>query len=312
MPDPLLVLLGAALLFAGGELLVRSAGRLARAWGMSPLVVGVTVVAFGTSSPELAATLVASVRGFPEVALGAVVGSNISNIALILGLTALVAPVAAQARFLRREVPFMIGVTLLVFPLTGNGRVGRLEGAGLLVLLVLYLVVLVRTDEKQEVEEEFARHYPRPTFPPWRGLLGVTVGVALLTGGAYLLVEGAVALARGFGVSERVIGITVVALGTSLPELASCLAAARRGESDIVLGNLVGSNIFNVLGMLAGAALVRPLSFPPAEIRPDLLVLFVLSLILVPFLLSGRRVERWEGAVLVAAYGTYATWLFLR
>jgi cation:H+ antiporter len=146
----------------------------------------------------------------------------------------------------------------------------------------------------------------------WRGLLGLALGVALLTGGAWALVEGAVGLARGLGVSERVIGITVVALGTSLPELASCLSAARRGESDIVLGNLVGSNIFNVLGMLAGASLLSPLSFPAAEIRPDLLVLLALSLVLVPFLITGRRIERWEAAALVTAYATYVAWLFLR
>jgi cation:H+ antiporter len=312
MSDPLLVLVGAALLFAGGEVLVGSAGKLARAWGMSPLAVGITVVAFATSSPELAAILMASIRGSAEVALGAVVGSNISNIGLILGFTALIAPVAARARFLRREVPFMLGVTLLLFAVTWNGRVGPIEGAGLLALLGVYLAVLLRTDEKVEVEEEFAGRYRRDSFPVWRALLGVTLGVALLTGGAWSLVEGAVGLAAGLGISERVIGITVVALGTSLPELASCLSAARRGESDIVLGNLVGSNIFNVLGMLASASLLSPLSFPAAGIRTDLLVLLVLSLVLVPFLLTGRRIERWEGAALVIAYIAYVAWLFLR
>lgn len=312
MPDPILVLMGAALLFAGGEVLVGSAGKLARAWGMSPLVVGVTVVAFGTSSPELAAILMASLRGSSEVALGAVVGSNISNIGLILGFTAVMTPVAAQARFLRREIPFMLGVTLLLFPLTWNGRVGPLEGAGLLVLLGIYLAILLRTDEKGTVEEVFATRYRRDSLPVWRGLLGVALGVALLTGGAWALVEGAVGLALGMGIPERVIGITVVALGTSLPELASCLSAARRGESDIVLGNLVGSNIFNVLGMLAAAALLSPLSFSADDLRPDLLVLLAFSLILVPFLLSGRRVARWEGAALLAAYAAYIAWLFPR
>ncbi len=306
-----LLVLGILLLYLGGETLVRNATRLARALGISPLVVGLTVVAFGTSAPELAATVTAALKGAPGVALGNVVGSNIANLGLILGLAALISPLRTTARFLRREVPFMLGVSVLMFGLVQDGMVTRANAAVLLLLLGVYLTYLLREErEPPEVEAEFVEAYGADRVPVWRGLLGVGAGVGLLVLGADALVEGAVALARGFGVSERVIGLTVVAVGTSLPELASALVAALRRESDIVLGNLVGSNVFNVLAILGVTALVRPVPVQTGAVQLDLGVMLGLSVLVWPFLYTGYRLGRREGAALLLAYLGYVILLY--
>lgn len=308
----LLIALGIALLYVGGELLVRHASRLATAYRVSPLVIGLTVVAFGTSAPELATSLLAAVRGSAEIALGNVIGSNSANIGLILGLTALIYPLTTQARFVRREVPFMIGVGVLLVVILANGVVGRPEGALLLGLLALYLGVLLRGGERPDVEQAFAQAYGDKAVRPVWAMLGALLGLSLLVGGAQALVEGAVSLARTLGVSERVIGLTLVAVGTSLPELASSLIAALRRESDIVLGNLIGSNIFNVLGILGVTALAAPLALPLAAVRLDLLVMLGFSLLVLPFLATGLRLGRREGAVLLIAYAAYVAVLYSR
>lgn len=310
MVEAVEIVAGVGLLYLGGEFLVRGAVDLARRVGLSPLVVGLTVVAFGTSSPELAATLAAGFEGSPAVAVGNVLGSNIANLGLILGAAALVVPLAAGARFLRREVPFMVVVAALVWPLGRDGVYGRLEGFGLLAALGLYLVVLLKTPERPEVVAEYRERYGERHRPLWRSAAAVAAGIAALVAGARLLVAGAVALARGFGVPETVIGLTLVAVGTSLPELASSLVAAARRESDIVLGNLVGSNIFNVLGILGTAALVRPLALPFAAVRTDFAVMVAFSLAIALLLLTGRRLSRLEGALLVAAYAGYVIYLY--
>lgn len=303
-----LVALGILLLYLGGEALVRSAVALARAWGVAPAVVGLTVVAFGTSSPELAASLAAALAGSPGIALGNVVGSNILNLLLILGLAALLAPLRAQARFLRQEVPFMLLATLLLFPaLWTGGGIGRLEGLLFVGLLLGYIGFLYRATEgaEREVEEEFAREFGG------RGRAGLgdygllLLGLLLLALGARVLTEGAVALARGLGVPELVIGLTLVALGTSLPEVAASLVAALKREPDIALGNIVGSNIFNILGILGLTALVQPLAFPLAEVARDLGVMLLASLLLWPFLYTGGRLGRREGVAFLLLYLLY-------
>ena len=304
--------LGILLLYLGGEWLVRYAVALARRLGISPLVVGLTVVAFGTSAPELAATLTAALKGSPQMAYGNVVGSNIANLSLVLGLAALVRPLYTQARFIRREMPFLFAVSLVLFAVVANGTIGRGEGALLVLGLVVYLGYLLRErEEAPAVEAEFAAEFRGEGPSPLVSLAGIAAGVVLLTLGASALVEGAVALARGWGVPDRVIGLTVVALGTSLPELASAIVAARKGESDIVLGNLVGSNIFNVFAILGITALVHPIQVDAGARWLDLGVMLLLVLLAWPFLYTGLRLGRREGAVLLAVYLLYVRFLYL-
>ena len=308
----LLILIGLVGLYFGGELLVRYASALARRLGLSPLVIGLTVVAFGTSAPELAATLTAALRGTPGIALGNVVGSNIANIGLVLALAALIAPIRATTPFLRREMPFMILVGVVLFPLLWDGRIGALEGVFLVLALVAYLLWLFRRGEPVgSGGEPEAEGNSAPLTPLWvcgMGILGGLVGLVL---GAQALVSGAVTIASALGVPERVIGLTLVAVGTSLPELASSLIAALKREGDLILGNVVGSNIFNVLAILGVSSLVAPLSVPLESVSTDLLVMLGFSLAVVPFLATGLRLVRWEGAVLGVFYFAYIGWLFL-
>lgn len=310
--DSVLLASGLAALFAGGDRLVHGATMLARAVGLSPLVIGLTVVAFGTSAPELAASLAAALGGAPAVAFGNVVGSNVANLGLILGLAALLVPVTSGARFLRREMPFLLLTALLVPLLLVDGRAGRPDGVVLLLLLALYLWVLLRSKgEPAAVAAEFEEAYGDGRRRARAGALWSAAGLVLLVLGARLMVTGAVGLAREAGIAERVIGLTVVAVGTSLPELASSLVAALRREGDIVLGNVVGSNIFNVLGILGVTALARPLPVQLAAAWPDLAVMLAFTLLAWPFVASRLRLERWEGAVLLAGYGVYVAWLFI-
>jgi len=306
------IALGVILLYWGGELLLRYAVALARRLGISPLVIGLTVVAFGTSAPELAATLAAALRGNPQVAYGNVVGSNIANLSLVLGMAALVRPLATKARFIKREMPFLFLVSVLLFFVVADGLVSRLEG-GLLVLgLLAYLFYLLHnTEEPEEVEAEFSAEYGYNGPGLLVSLLGLTAGIVLLSVGAGALVEGATTLARAWGVPDRVIGLTIVALGTSLPELASALVAARKGESDILLGNLIGSNVFNSLGILGLTALVRPIHPDGSAVMIDLAVMLGLVLLAWPMLYTGLRLGRREGAVLLFAYVIYIRYLFV-
>jgi cation:H+ antiporter len=310
--DILLVLVGISFLYLGGESLVRGAVALARTLGWSPLVIGLTVVSFGTSSPELASTLTASLSGAPEIAFANVVGSNIANIGLILGLTALIWPLTTTARFLKREVPFMLVSSALLFPVIAGGLVSRVEGAVLFALLILFLVYLMRREkERSAVEADFDREFGSQKLRPTMSVLLVVVGIGLLMAGAHSLVTGGVSIARAIGVSERVIGLTLVAFGTSLPELAASLVAGLRREGDIVLGNVVGSNIFNVLCILGITPMVTPLTIDASAVWLDLTAMLVLSLLLWPILASHLKLERWEGFLLLAFYGLYIGWLFV-
>ena len=319
----LLIFLGVVLLYAGGELLVRNASHLARTFGLSSLVIGLTVVAFGTSAPELATTLLSTLGGSPEVAVGNVVGSNIANIGLILGLTALVYPLQSARAFIRRELPFMIVVVGLLFPIFWDGAVTRYEGAGLFALLVGYLGYQFRRSEdaNHDVNQNVDGDVPTTsettveteaaTIPIWRAGLGVALGIGILVAGAQALVSGAVTVAQSFGVPERVIGLTLVALGTSLPELASSLVAAVRREADIILGNVVGSNIFNSLAILGVTALVYPVRIEYADVQLDLWVMLGLSVFVLPLMLGRYRLGRRGGAVLLTLYTAYMVFLFL-
>jgi cation:H+ antiporter len=308
----LLIALGVVLLYGGGELLIRGASRLAFSLGLSPLVIGLTVVAFGTSSPELAATLVASFEGSPEIALGNILGSNIANVGLILGVSAVVGPLVARGKMVRRELPFMIGVGILLLALVAwNGHLGLVDGLIFLSLFALYLYVLLRYDEVPAVEEELIGQ-SRSGGSKARNAAMIGIGIVLLVIGAESLVRGGVAMARELGVSERVIGLSMVAVGTSLPELASSLVALARREADILLGNVIGSNIFNVLLVLAITVLVQPMAVDFTVFGPDLWLSVLFSVLVLPLLLFGTRyrLARLEGIVLLVAYGVYVYQLF--
>ena len=303
-----LVVIGIVLLYLGGEVLVKYSSRLALALRLSPFVIGLTIVAFGTSSPELLASLVATLRGAPDLAMGNIVGSNIANLGLILGISALIHPLRATSQFIRREVPFMIFVIIILVPLSLDLTISRIEGFILFGLLVLYLFYLFKNSESSG-DDEFVQEYGQNKST--RGsVLGVIGGIALLVLGAQILVTSAIEIARGFGVSERVIGLSLVAFGTSLPELASSVVAAMKREGNILLGNLIGSNIFNVLGILGLTAIITPVEISPSVFRFDLWVAIGISVAVLPFLTTQLRIERWEGVVLLVAYLGYIAFLF--
>lgn len=297
-------------LYLGGELLVRGAVRFSRVLNIRPIVVGLTVVAFGTSAPELATSLVAAFRGAPDVVMGNVIGSNILNIGAVLGIAALISPLKTTAPFLKREVPFMLGSYAILFLFIPNGLLGRLEGLLLFSFLCVYLITLYgERREGTEVahtvagEDGVAR---RVVF----SLLEMAAGVGILVLGASWLVHGAVSIARSYGVSERIIGLTMVAFGTSLPELASCVVAAAKKQSELVLGNLVGSSIFNVLAILGLTALVHPVAVRPAAVNIDILIMLGFGVVALALLSIGRTMRRWAGGVLVVLYVIYLVSLF--
>lgn len=317
--------LGLLLLYLGAEALVRGASRLARSLGVSPLIVGLTVVAFGTSAPELVVGVLAAAANEPEVAIGNVVGSNIANIALILGLSAIVCPIAVGSRLLRREIPLLILVSAGAGLLTLDGRIGRLDGILCLLGFGGYLLFVLRSARHApgELEEEYAAFEgverplpgeasavaadasapPRPRRP--RDAALVVLGLGTLVLGAHLLVGSSVWFARRVGVPELVVGLTIVAVGTSLPELATSVVAAFRRQTEIAVGNIVGSNLFNLLAILGCSALVRPLESPPSLLRFELPAMVAAAVVLLPLAWSRFELERWEGIALLVGYAVF-------
>jgi cation:H+ antiporter len=310
---PLLALLvvGVAVLSFGADLFVRGASAVASRFGISPFVVGLVIVGFGTSTPELAVNIDAALSGSTDIAIGNVVGSNIANIGVILGLAAVVAPLTVKLRMVRVELPIVIGVGLLLWGLCSFGRIERWEGALLLAGFGAFAWFLLRTarEEPAAVQQEYVDENPKREAG-WRSAVLIVLGLAGLMGGAHLAVDAAVGLARLWGLSELVIGLTIVAIGTSLPELASSVAAARRGHADIAIGNVLGSNIYNVLFILGATALVSPLpTTAPTLMWLDLPVMIGFSLVLLPMMLSGLRVTRANGLLLLAGYAGYVAFL---
>jgi cation:H+ antiporter len=305
-----LFLAGLLFLISGAEMLVRGSSRIATAAGISPLVVGLTVVAFGTSAPELAVTAAASFRGDPDLALGNVVGSNVLNVLLILGASALVAPLLVQKRLVRMEVPFMIGVTALVVVLGLNGVISRLEGAFLFAGGIAYTVVLVL--RARAVAPSAANRQPGPGRLPINiGLVGI--GLALLVLGSQWIVDGAQAMAAALGVPQLVIGLTVVAVGTSLPELATSIVASLQGQRDIAVGNIIGSNIFNLLIVLGSASAISPIGVevPLTALTFDLPVMLAVALVCLPIFITGLKIDRLEGFIFLGFYVIYTTYVVL-
>ncbi len=308
---------GLGLLVVGAELLVRGAARLGTLLGLSPLIIGLTVVAYGTSAPELAVSVKAAMQGQGSLALGNVVGSNIFNILMILGVSALVVPLTVSERLVRLDVPVMLAVTLLMAMMGLDGAIGRGDGLILFGGAVCYTAFLIIQGRRQTQEEQGDAGAAVPSESRARRALVsaglVALGLGLLVQGAEWLVGGAVALAKAWGVSEMVIGLTIVAAGTSLPELATSVVAGVRGQRDIAVGNVVGSNIFNILTVLGVSAALSPagVSVPAAAMRFDIPVAIAAALACLPIFFTGARIARWEGGLFLLYYLAYVVYLVL-
>jgi len=301
---------GLVMLFVGAEGLIRGSSNLAIKIGITPLVVGLTVVAFGTSTPELVVSLKAALLGNSSISLGNVVGSNIANIALILGVAALIKPLDVHAKVIMREIPIMIGLSLLLILLLIDGEISFIDGLILFIGLIVYVVVnvlMARKEKNSEVDLEFKEGLKSKLGIPVSIILMIA-GLGLLILGANLFVQGAVAIARLFNVSDAIIGLTIVAIGTSLPELITSIVAAYKNEADIAIGNVVGSNIFNILGILGITALIIPISSAGISYI-DLGVMFLTALILLPLSKTGLKITRLEGALLLGGYAGFIYFL---
>jgi cation:H+ antiporter len=329
-----LLLGGLGLLAVGGELLVRGSSGIASALGMSRLVVGLTVVSIATSAPEFAVTMQAVTSGSPGLAVGNVVGSNIANVLLVLGVAAAITPLTVKSRIVKLDVPVMIGLSVLVTIFAINGVIASWQGALLMALLAVYLlraISLGRRDEKAETQA---------LLPDWNDQTGesggeqdvevatasslgprmmaadiglIIVGVTLLVFGAQLLVDGATRIAVSVGLSDVIVGLTVVAIGTSLPELATAVVAVLRGETDLAVGNAIGSSIFNLGAVLGFAALISPggISIPESAAHFDFIVMTAVAVLLLPVVYTGRAIARWEGWLFLGYYAAYLLYLLL-
>jgi cation:H+ antiporter len=309
------VVVGLVALVVGGDLLVRGASRLAGAFGVSPLVIGLTVVAYGTSSPELFVSLQAAWNGNADIAVANVVGSNIFNVLLILGVCAVTAPLVVASQIVKLDVPVMVASSLLVWAMALDGRIGTTEGALLATLLVAYTVYIVRASRRESaaVKEEFAEALEeREDHGSLAGAAAYAgAGLVVLALGSRWLINGAVVLAQGLGVSDATIGLTIVAAGTSLPELAASMVATWRGERDIAVGNVVGSNVYNLLLILGVASVATPggLAVEGSLLAVDLPIMALVAVACVPIFWTGSAVSRAEGAAMLTAWAGYTGWL---
>lgn len=322
MTTPLAVLTlvaGIALLGYGADVLVRGAVTLAQAAKVSAAVIGLTIVSMGTSLPELTVSVAAALRGSPDLSMGNVVGSNIFNIGIVLGVSALIQPMRVHGSAAKLEWPFLVLASFQLLLLARDGALDRLEGGFFIIGIALftwYAVMIGREAVTGEEATDLAEQVREKSAPPATRTVGMAlaligVGIALLLTGGELLVRGAVTLARTFGMTERMIGLTVVAIGTGTPEVATSIVAARKGQSEIALGNVIGSNIFNILAILGVTAAITPLAIAPAMLDSDLWWMLGITLLLFPLMRSRAVVGRVEGGLLIALYGTYVTLLAL-
>jgi cation:H+ antiporter len=306
---------GLVLLVFGADWLVRGASRIAAAWGVSSLVVGLTVVAYGTSAPEMAVSVKAAWLGQSDIGLGNVVGSNIFNVLFILGISAMITPLVVAAQLIRIDVPIMIGISLATYAMALDGNIGRFDGAILFAGAIAYTIVQIRQSRRESaaIQGEFEEGVERQRAP-FAGNLGLVVlGIGGLVLGARWLVDSSVVFAQVLGVSELVIGLTVVAAGTSLPEVATSVVAAIRGERDIAVGNVIGSNVFNLLSVLGLSSLISPMgiSVAPGVLGFDLPVMLAVAVACLPIFARGACIQRWEGAVFFFYYVAYTTYVVL-
>jgi cation:H+ antiporter len=312
---------GLVLLVLGANTLVRGASKLALSFGISPLVVGLTIVAFGTSAPEVAVSVGAVLGGKTDIAIGNVVGSNIFNVLFILGLSALIAPLVVNIQLIRQEVPIMLGASLLLLALTLDGKLSFGDGAFLFALLVAYTVFLIVQSRretkaaKDELAQDVQPAQAGAWDSHWAAQIGlIAIGLLALVFGSDYLVQASVNFAKAMGVSDLVIGLTIVAAGTSMPEVATSITAAIKGERDIAVGNVVGSNTFNILGCLGLSGLVSGdlgLLMAPSLLAFDIWVMLAVALACLPVFMTGREIARWEGAVFLGYYIAYVTYLIL-
>lgn len=311
----LAILVGLLVLVWSADRFVDGAAATARHFNMPPLLIGMVVVGFGTSAPEMVVSALAASQGNPGIALGNAYGSNITNIALILGVTALISPILVHSTILRKELPILLGITLLAASQVWDGEITRWDAVVLLGVFFLLMGWTIWNGMKkgddalaQEMELELLTH----PMPLSRSVLWLVIGLLLLIASSRVLVWGAVEVAQGFGVSDLIIGLTIIAIGTSLPELASSVIAARKGEHDMALGNIIGSNLFNTLAVVGIAGAIHPMGFGPEVFSRDVMMMLGLTLLLfvLGYGLKGQgRINRWEGGVLLACYVGYTLYL---
>jgi cation:H+ antiporter len=314
----LLLLAGLALLVLGAEFLVRGASKIASAAGVSSLVVGLTVVAFGTSSPELAVSVMSAYKDQADLALGNVVGSNIFNVLFILGLSAVIVPLVVAQQLVRFDVPLMIGVSVILLLVGMDGRIGKLDGTLLTAGILSYTVFLIRQSRREknlEVKAEYEEGFPPAASPVgiMKNIFLVLSGLAALMLGSKLLVDSAVVIAKSFGVSELIIGLTIVAAGTSMPEVATSVVAALRGERDIAVGNVVGSNIFNILCVLGLSSVISPngIDVSKAALAFDIPVMIAVAVACLPVFFASYTITRLNGVAFLAFYAAYVAYLIM-
>ena len=313
------IALGFVFLIVGGEFLVRGASRLASLAGVSPLVIGLTVVAFGTSAPELAVSVKATLEGKSDIAVGNVVGSNIFNVLFILGLSAIICPLVVSSRLIRIDVPLMIAASVAVLLLGLDGAIGRIEGLLLFAGLLVYTGWSIYQSRKETaaVKQEFEREFGEKAGVSWIGIVMqlslIVGGLVALTFGAKWLVSGATDIARHFGMDELLIGLTIIAAGTSLPEVAASVMASIRKERDIAVGNVVGSNIFNIMSVLGLSAAVSPngVAVSEAALQLDMPVMVAVAFACLPIFYTGHLIARWEGVLFFSYYCLYTAYLIL-
>ena len=314
-----LFVIGLGLLIAGAEVLVRGASRLAAGVGVSPLVIGLTVVAFGTSSPELAVSVQSAYAGQADIALGNVIGSNIFNVLFILGISALIAPLIVSQQLVRLDVPIMIGASVLLLVFAWDLNISRLEGVVLFAGIITYTIFQIvqsRREKSAQVKEEYEQEYSQKAQGAagvLKNLAFIIAGLIMLVIGSRWLVDGAVSFARLLGVDELVIGLTIIAAGTSLPEVAASIIASIKGERDIAVGNVVGSNIFNIFSVLGLSSIVAPagIPVPPAALNFDMWVMLAVAVACLPIFFTGLQIKRWEGAIFLLYYVAYTAFLIL-
>ncbi len=303
-------ILGLIILAGGAEALIRGAIRMARLWKVSPIVIGLTIVAFGTSAPEMGVALSAALSGQPDITMGNILGSNIANTGLILGLGALLTPLTVRLRMLRTEIPLLIVVSMALWAFATMGHLGRLAGLILLITFVAYCLALYRHSRKEPytLQVEFDKSLNRKSSF-WLDLVLVIAGLAGLVIGSKSLVWGAENIAVYLGIPELIVGLILTAIGTSLPELATTVSAARKGQADLILGNVIGSNLSNLCAVLGVTACITPIDINPDLLHRDFPVMIAFSLVLLPVMRIGMKVTRWEGAALLLSYSVYVIFL---
>ncbi len=298
----LFVSVGLAMLYFGAEWLVRGSVTIANKFRISQLVIGLTIVAFGTSTPELAVSVSSAMQGISDVALGNVVGSNIANVGLILGISAFLAPISVAKQTVRREIPILIGVSLLLLAISIDGQISTIDGLMFSVGIVIFTLFSYKTAKKED--RDISQEATIPKKATFKAIFLIAIGLGLLTAGAFLTVDNAVKIAQDIGLSERIIGLTLVAVGTSLPELITSVVAAKKGHADLSIGNIIGSNVFNILAILGISASIAGITVNQS-MWTDYFVMLGFALVLLPIMKTGLKISKIEGLGLVAGYVIY-------